>query len=184
MQLAGQPPGCVRHVRRVTGEATGNFVALLRPSGDLHVAVSDFEVLRHVNRPYLEKHEPLFAGAALIVLDLNLSEEAIGTCFELAGRFGVRVAVDPTSPALAESLARARQGRTLAAALDDDLLRTLSALFVPGGAAAASTPLATWQRYFHHSAPFAPHAPAEPRQQDVTALREPGWQDVTHNESR
>jgi pseudouridine kinase len=93
-----------RHVRRVADAQTGHHVALLKRDGELSAAVSDFDVLKYVDSDYLQKHERLFAAAALVVIDLNLSEEALATVFELAQRYGTRVAADPTSPELAVRL--------------------------------------------------------------------------------
>lgn len=92
------------YVRRIEGERTGNHVALLTPERDLHVAVSDFEVLRLIDPPYLEQNRRLFATARLIVIDANLSEETLAKVFALADEYNVRVCADPTSPTLAPRL--------------------------------------------------------------------------------
>src|SRR5690606_13288297 len=78
-----------RHVLRAAGETTGCHVVLQQPNGDLDVAVSDFSVMRHINPDYLFRHRRLFAGARLLVIDANLSDEALEAVFELATRYGV-----------------------------------------------------------------------------------------------
>mgnify|MGYP002336093355 CR=1 FL=1 len=93
-----------QHVRRVTGEPTGNHVALLKQNGDLDLAVSDFGIIRYVDPAYLIKHRPLFAEASMVVIDVNMTEEALETVFALARDSGVRVCADPTSPTLASKL--------------------------------------------------------------------------------
>jgi pseudouridine kinase len=92
------------YIRRIEGEVTGNFVALLTPERDLHVAVSDFSIMEYVDAAYLEQNRRLFATAAMIVIDLNLSDEALAKIFEIAGEYKVRVCADPTSPTLAPRL--------------------------------------------------------------------------------
>ncbi len=94
-------------VRVVRSARTGTYVALLKPKGstwETIVAIHDYDVLESVNREYLLKQTDLFAGAEMIVIDMNLSDEALATVFELAGRFNVRIAADPTTPQLAGKL--------------------------------------------------------------------------------
>ena len=94
----------IRHVRIVEGARTGLYMALLKPDGEMLVAVADFEIMRYVDRDYLLSHERLFADAAMIVIDATLTDEALATVFELAARYNVRVAADPTTPTLATRL--------------------------------------------------------------------------------
>lgn len=93
-----------RLVRRVPHEATAHHVAILTPDADLDHAVSDFNILRHIDSDYLRACRPAFARARLIVIDANLSEETLETVFELAAEYGVRVCADPTSPTLSVRL--------------------------------------------------------------------------------
>lgn len=92
------------HVRRVEGARTGTYLALLKPDGELMMAISDFEIMNYVDRNYLLGHEPLFADAEMVVIDATLSEEALATVFELATKYQLRVAADPTTPSLAGRL--------------------------------------------------------------------------------
>ncbi len=92
------------HVRRVPAGRTGTYMALLKPDGELHVAISDFDIMTRLDADYLFDHEQHFARAALIVIDATLSEDALETVFELAKRYDVRVCADPTTPALAGRL--------------------------------------------------------------------------------
>jgi pseudouridine kinase len=92
------------HMRVVDDGRTGSYVALLKPDGELHVAVSDFEIIAAVDEAYLRKHERLFARASLIALDATLSESALATVFDLAGQYNVRVCADPTTPSFATRL--------------------------------------------------------------------------------
>ncbi len=93
-----------QYVRRVPGGRTGSYMALLRPDGDLHVAISDFEVNTHVDSDYLQQHERLFESAEMVAIDATLTEDALETLFELVSRYQLRVCADPTTPALAATL--------------------------------------------------------------------------------
>lgn len=92
------------HVRRVKGGRTGTYMALLEPGGDLVAAIGDFEIIDQIDSDYLLENETLFASAQMIVIDATLNDDAMATVFELAARYGVRVAADPTTPALASRL--------------------------------------------------------------------------------
>lgn len=93
-----------RYVRRLAGETTANHVVVLTPDADLDHAVSDFNIIRYIDADYLRANRRVFARAALVVVDTNLSEETLAAVFELAGEYGVRVCADPTSPTLATRL--------------------------------------------------------------------------------
>ena len=92
------------YVRQIPDARTGTYLALLKPDGQLHVAVSDFDIMSFVDPDYVLEHEHLFQDATMVVIDAALTEEALATVFELAARHQVRVAVDPTTPALASRL--------------------------------------------------------------------------------
>jgi pseudouridine kinase len=83
---------------------TGTYLALLKPNGELHVAVSDFDVMHAVNSDYLDEHEDLIADAAMVVIDATLDEAALTTLFALADQHNTRVCADPTTPTLAGRL--------------------------------------------------------------------------------
>lgn len=93
-----------RYVRRMSDEMTASHVAILTPDADLDHAVSDFNIMRYVDAAYLRECRPVFAQARLVVIDANLSDDALATVFELADAYGVRVCADPTSPTLAVRL--------------------------------------------------------------------------------
>lgn len=92
------------YLRVIAGARTGTYLALVDETGDLHVAIGDFEVMDHVDRAYLLQHEDLLAEATLVVIDATLSTEALETVFELAKRHHIRVCADPTTPGLAGKL--------------------------------------------------------------------------------
>jgi pseudouridine kinase len=92
------------HVRIVPDAYTGVYMALLKSSGELLLALGDFEVMAAVDSAYLHEHEDLIAGAEMVVLDTTLSDSALATLFEIAERDHVRVCADPTTPMLAGKL--------------------------------------------------------------------------------
>jgi pseudouridine kinase len=92
------------HMRVVDDQRTSTYVALLKPDGELFVAISDFEIMNAVDDAYLRRHERLFARASMIVIDATLSDEALATVFDLAARYNVRICADPTTPMLAGKL--------------------------------------------------------------------------------
>jgi pseudouridine kinase len=92
------------YVQVVEDGRTGTSMALLKPNGELNVAVSDFEIMEAVNSDYLESQEDLIADADMVVIDATLSETALETLFELTERHFTRVCADPTSPILAGRL--------------------------------------------------------------------------------
>jgi pseudouridine kinase len=93
-----------QYIRQIETGRTGTYMAILKQDGQLHLAISDFEVIESVDSDYLIEHENLFEDALMVVIDATLSEDALATVFELASRYKVRVAADPTTPALAGRL--------------------------------------------------------------------------------
>lgn len=92
------------HVKIVPGGRTGTYLALLKPDGDLDVAISDFEIIEAIDSDYLRLHEPLLAEAEMVVIDATLSVPTLVTLFELTEKYAVRVCADPTTPMLASRL--------------------------------------------------------------------------------
>jgi len=92
------------HLRIIPGARTSSYLMVLQANGDLLTAISDFEVMEHVNADYLESSRELFESAAMIVVDATLSPSALAKVFELAAHYQVRVCADPTLPSLAGRL--------------------------------------------------------------------------------
>lgn len=92
------------YVRQVPGACTASHMALLRPDGQLHLAVSDIEVSAYIDSDYIQQHELLFLNAEIVVVDATLSDDALDTLFEITTHYNRRVCVDPTSPQLASKL--------------------------------------------------------------------------------
>ncbi|TVR19699.1 MAG: ribokinase [Anaerolineaceae bacterium] len=94
----------VDSVRQVADGRTGTYMALLRPDRQLHVAISDFEITDAIDPDYVRAYEPLFYEARMVVVDATLQPETLAVIFDLARTYRVKVAADPTTPALASRL--------------------------------------------------------------------------------
>lgn len=89
------------HVLRLPNRHTGSYVAILDERGQLIVAISEYDIVSEIGPGYLQRCRALFAKAAMIVLDGNLTPRALESVFRWASRYDVPVCADPTSPALA-----------------------------------------------------------------------------------
>ncbi len=94
----------VTYCLQVEGGRSGSFMAILDDNGDLFVAVSDYEIMQHLNADVLEQQAELFDQARMVVIDLNLKAASIGKILELCERYAVPLCVDPTSPAHAPKI--------------------------------------------------------------------------------
>ncbi len=91
-------------VLRLPGVHTGSYVALLDADGQLVYSVSEYDIVGAISPLYLQSHRRLFADAAMIVIDANLSPRAITSIFRMARRYDLPVCADPTSHELATKL--------------------------------------------------------------------------------
>ena len=67
----------LRYACTVPEGRTSTYVYLAGPDGDMALAVCDNEIARFVTPGYLEDCLPVLNGAAAVVIDTNLSEDAI-----------------------------------------------------------------------------------------------------------
>ncbi|MGH2593245.1 MAG: carbohydrate kinase family protein [Anaerolineae bacterium] len=88
----------------VEGGRTGAYLAVLDDSGNLSVAIDDMSVVESITPRYLNDRRRLFAEASMLVIDANLTPDALGTIFNLAAKHNLPVCADPTSTALADRL--------------------------------------------------------------------------------
>jgi pseudouridine kinase len=91
-------------VLRLPDANTGSYVAILDAAGRLAVSISEYDVVDAISPKYLQQHRSLFAEAAMIVIDANLSPKSLASVFLWAKRYNVPVCADPTSQALAPKL--------------------------------------------------------------------------------
>lgn len=94
----------ISHVLIVEGRRSGSYMALLSPSGVLEAALDDMSILKEITPAYLEAHRDLFEEACLVVIDANLTPEALQMVVKLCGEYDVALCADPTSTSLAERL--------------------------------------------------------------------------------
>ena len=103
----------VGRVLRVPGALTGTYTAVLDVSGELLIAVAAMDVMDALTPAALKACQALFGGAAWIVADGNLSEEALSRVLELGAGAGVQVAFEPVSvPKAGRLLPALRAGLT------------------------------------------------------------------------
>jgi len=78
------------------------YLAILDEEGNKTFAVDEMAtIMRLVTPAYINSQRKLFKGAAMLVLDANLSPQALASAIRVAKRYNVPVAVDPTSATLA-----------------------------------------------------------------------------------
>jgi len=90
-----------RYILRLPDENTGSFMAILDHAGQLAVAVSEYDIVSHISPAYLQQHRALFANAAMVIVDGNLTPRALASVFRWTRRYSVPVCADPTSYELA-----------------------------------------------------------------------------------
>ncbi len=101
---------CVRsginmeYVKRCPDSRTGQFMAIFDKDHSMEAAISDFEIMPQVDVPYLDAHRHLFEEAQMVVLDLNLTDDALTYILNLAEQYNLPVVADPTSPVRAGRL--------------------------------------------------------------------------------
>jgi pseudouridine kinase len=80
------------------------YVAVLDEGGSQALAVDEMDIMDLVTPAHIYAQRGLFKGAAMLVLDANLSPRALAAAIRIARRYDVPVAVDPTSTTLAPKL--------------------------------------------------------------------------------
>jgi len=80
------------------------YVAILDERGGKTLAVDEMASVSLVTPAYIYSHRDLFAEAAMLVIDGNLSPAALASAINAAKRHSVRVAIDPASTTLAPRL--------------------------------------------------------------------------------
>jgi pseudouridine kinase len=86
------------------GHHSAAYLAVFDPQGSPAVAVDEMDIVNAVTPAHIYGCRGLFKGAAMLMLDANLSVEALSSAIRTAKRYQVPVAVDTTSPTLAVKL--------------------------------------------------------------------------------
>lgn len=90
------------HARQVPGGNTSIYLAITGPEGDMALAVCDVALAAEITPAYLENELELLNGAAAVVVETNLTPEAIAF---LAEHCTAPMFADPVSVTKAEKLA-------------------------------------------------------------------------------
>jgi pseudouridine kinase len=80
------------------------YLAVFDRQGSPAVAVDEMDIMNAVTPAHIYRRRGLFKGAATLMLDANLSVEALSSAIRTAKSYEVPVAVDTTSPTLAVKL--------------------------------------------------------------------------------
>lgn len=89
------------HAKTVPSGSTSTYLAIEGPEGDMSLAVCDNDLAREIDPPYLAANLDLLNGAAAVVLDANLTSEALQW---LAAQVTTPLFADPVSVTKAEKL--------------------------------------------------------------------------------
>jgi len=92
------------HVSTQSHYATGSYSAVVEPSGELHIGVSDLDVCRAIDRAFIDRHWGRIASATLVFADANLPAETLRHLCDRCRDSGLRLAVDTVSVPKAKSL--------------------------------------------------------------------------------
>lgn len=80
---------------------TGACLVTLDEKGEIQTTIKDLGIINQITPRFLNDRRRLFRDAWLVMVDANLSPQALDTLFRLAQRYQTPVCADPTSPALA-----------------------------------------------------------------------------------
>jgi pseudouridine kinase len=83
---------------------TGAYLSTIDQAGERIISIDDMDVLSAITPAVIYSRRSLIRGAAMLVLDANLSPRAINSLMRLAAKYQVPVSADPTSTLLAERL--------------------------------------------------------------------------------
>ena len=83
------------HILRSKEYPTSMYLSLMDENHDMMAAISQMEILKLIDPPWLEKKSPLFKDASLICIDANLTRDAVEYIVEQAGK--TPIFADPVS---------------------------------------------------------------------------------------
>ena len=94
----------VDHVLTSRRHATAAYLAVLDSQGNLAVSVAEMSIMQAVTPRYLYDRRRWLRQASMIVVDANLSPEALASLLRQARKYEVPVCADPASTSLASRL--------------------------------------------------------------------------------
>ncbi len=80
------------------------YLAVLDETGERSISIDDMDIMAAVTPQYIYTRRRLIKGADMVVMDANLSPEAIRSLVSLAHKYAVPICADPTSAILAQRL--------------------------------------------------------------------------------
>ncbi len=113
----------IEHVIR-TDRPTGTYTAVLDADGELIVAISDMEAMSEIGPEQLHDARDVIASSGVLVLDGNLSPDAVNHALDLAT--GVRTIFEPVSVPKAAGLKEVLDDRVYAVTPNRDELAALT----------------------------------------------------------
>jgi pseudouridine kinase len=87
----------VREVIQSKKDSTGTYLAILNERGDMQVAVSDTVIMKRVTPRYLIAKAGFVKKSRFVIIDTNLTTQAIHYIAYLCGREKIPLVVDPVS---------------------------------------------------------------------------------------
>ncbi|MDG3088428.1 PfkB family carbohydrate kinase [Vibrio hannami] len=92
----------VDHCLTVSGATTSSYLSIHDSNGEMKLALNDMELINSLTPEKLERKEGVISRASMLVLDANLSEEALDYLFSVYG--DKPIFVDPVSTIKAQKL--------------------------------------------------------------------------------
>jgi len=71
----------VSHLLRCQQGRTATYLSIHDNEGEMQIALNDMKVLEQLNAEQLTKHKSLISHSDLVVIDANLSEDAMSILF-------------------------------------------------------------------------------------------------------
>lgn len=96
----------ISHMLVAEDQRTGTWMGLMHQNGQLRLAVDDYSIMEYQTPRYLYNRRRLFSEARMVVIDANVTENALESLFKLTDRYDLPVCADPTSASLAGRLCR------------------------------------------------------------------------------
>jgi len=81
-------------LKMVSDQRTSVYLSIIENNGDMNVAISDMDIINHLDETYLNKHASIIKNASAVVVDTNLSKEVLEM---IAENFGKHLFLDTVS---------------------------------------------------------------------------------------
>ncbi|PHK49949.1 carbohydrate kinase [Staphylococcus edaphicus] len=85
------------HVQQIENANTGSYTALINENGDMAYGLADMEVYDYITPEFLIKRTHLLIKAKCIIVDLNLSKNAIDFLCAYSEKHNIKLVVIPVS---------------------------------------------------------------------------------------